>query len=342
MTTRTRTETAEDAPPTVTRRRGHPLAVSLAGLYALVTVAVLLTWWTVGDVWWAQPLNVTTFWWTLPAIPLVAVSLAGRRWRAAVFLAVPALTFVWSYGGQFVPNGAPGPADLRVATYNTYVNAPDVEHVVALVEDQRPDVLLLQEVFPERGERLRAALSDWYGDHAWIGQDARVGSVAVFSRFPVLEVRPIRPPSTHSRPTAVVVLDVGGQPVQVVALHLISPCRDCGPVSDRLELEGEVRRAEVDAVLAALDADVPAIVGGDLNSNDRSEPYRALVEHGFEDPQSAVGQGPGFTWPANRRTGPWLRIDWVLVRGFEAVRSYVADAGPSDHRPVVVDLALEA
>jgi endonuclease/exonuclease/phosphatase (EEP) superfamily protein YafD len=35
-----------------------------------------------------------------------------------------------------------------------------------------------------------------------------------------------------------------------------------------------------------------------------------------------------------------IRIDWVLTRQLIPIDAWVEDGGPSNHRPVVVDLAL--
>jgi endonuclease/exonuclease/phosphatase (EEP) superfamily protein YafD len=250
--------------------------------------------------------------------------------------------WVWSYGTAFVHVGAdaPPPATLRVATFNTYVGALGVDHVVDLVDRHDPDVLLLQEVFGDREAELTAALSDRYPTQLYVASPG-VGAVAVLSRHDVVEVRDVGEAGERSRATRVVVLDVGGTAVQVVPLHLLSPCPTCGTsLLERLELEGDVRRAEIATVVAALDDDLPAIVGGDLNSNDRSEPYRRLVAAGFRDPQRERGSGMGFTWPEGGTMPTWLRIDWLLVRGLEPVDAFVAEGGGSDHRPVVVDLAV--
>lgn len=336
--------------PTGTARAGRPSPVDgrpgrrwparLAGAYATATLLALAVWGVFGDTWWTQPVNLTTFWWLLPAVVLVPVAVVRRASRAALLLTVPALAFVWSYGGVFVSTPSAATADVRVATFNTYVHAPNVSHVVKLVEDQDPDVLLLQEVFPERLRALREQVAGRL-PYVWTGPARTVGGVAVLSRFPITDVRAIPPPSRHSRPTAVVQIDVGGTDVQVVPVHLISPCPRCGPsVTQRAAFEASVRAQEIDAVLDALEPGVPAIVGGDLNSNDRSRPYRALARAGFSDPHQDVGAGPGFTWPADGRFGPWLRIDWILVRGIDAVGESVVTLAGSDHRPVVVELDL--
>jgi endonuclease/exonuclease/phosphatase (EEP) superfamily protein YafD len=312
----------------------------LGGVYGVAAIVALLAWWVVGDTWWTQVANLSMFWWSLPAVVLApAAWLLGAR-RTALLVAVPAAAWLWSYATAFLPPGpTDAPGDLTVLSYNTFVHAPDERHVLDLVEQHDPDVVLLQEVFPEREERLREALGDRYPDPIVV-QSPGVGGVAVFSRFPIEESIPVVDATTNSRSTSVAVVDVDGQRIQVVPVHLISPCPGCGPsVLERLQFEGEVRSAEMGNVMDALDPDLPAIVGGDFNSNDRSGPYRRLAKAGFTDPQRDAGSGIGMTWP-NDGPVPLLRIDWVMVRGLDAVSARVVDGGSSDHRAVIVDLAL--
>ncbi|MEX1162377.1 MAG: endonuclease/exonuclease/phosphatase family protein [Nitriliruptor sp.] len=316
---------------------------AIAWPYAAITAVVLVLWFARIDHPAAQVLDLATFWATLPATVLVLVALVRRDALAVVLFAIPAAVWVWSYGGAFLPgSGSDRPADLRVASFNTFVGAPDEGHVLSLVEEQEPDVLLLQEVFAPREEALLAALGDRYPHHQ-VDRSEGVGAVVILSRYPITEVTEVGGASDRSRLTSVVRLDVDGTSLQVASLHLISPCPGCGPsVLERLELEDDVRRAEIGAVLEVLDPDLPAVLGGDLNSGDRSTAYRRLVEAGFSDPQRDVGSGMGFTWPADGRwLPPVVRIDWVLTRGSTSIDAWVVDAGGSDHRAVVVDLALE-
>lgn len=310
-------------------------------LYAAGTVVALLAWGLAGDTWWAQPLALSTFWWSLPGVALVVVAALARRPRAVALFALPALVWVWSYGTLFLPSTGPDRSpDLRVATYNTYERSPSLRSVRKLVASADPDVLVLQEVGPDREQKVRRVLGDRYPAMMAV-QDERAGGVMVLSRFPILETRPVSLSTEPSRDTAVAVLDVDGQPVQVVPVHLTSPCPRCGTsMTERLELEGDRRPAELAAVLRALDSSAPAVIAGDFNSTERSEPYRLLTAVGFEDPHRAVGNGPGFTWPTDRLPIPVVRIDWILTRGLVAVDAWVGDGGMSDHRPVLADLAL--
>lgn len=316
---------------------------AVAWPYGLVTVLLVVVWFLVGVLPVTQVLELATFWWTLPALVLAPLAALLRDRRATVLLLIPALVWVWSYAGAFLPGGSdPAGAEdtLRVVTFNSDVAAPDESHVNELVADLDPDLLVVQEVFPAREERLRETLEDPL-PHVHVDQSERIGGVGVFSRYPIVEVVPVREASERSRTTSIVVIDVDGQLVQVVPVHLISPCPSCGASAvERLELEDDVRQAEIDAVLERLDPDLPAIVAGDLNSNDRSVAYRSLVEAGFDDPQRSVGEGMGFTWPGSGRYPPVLRIDWIFTRGLTPIDAFVGPPQRSDHRPVVVDLAV--
>lgn len=302
---------------------------------------MLASWlWAAETAWTAWP-NLTMFWWLLVAVPLLLVAVVRRDARSVLLLLLPVAVLVWSYGSALLPPRAPAVAPaLRVVSFNTYVGLSGHDHVVALAEHTDADVLLLQEVFPDREEALRTALAELL-PFAHVDGNPRIGGVAVFSRHPIVDVAPIPVASERSRASSVVTLDVGGELVQVVSVHLISPCPTCGPsLLGRLRLEGEVRQAEADAVLEALDPELPAIVGGDLNSNERSAAYRTLVAAGFDDPQRRAGWGMGFTVPAGGRLPPVLRMDWVLTRNLVPVRASVEQDWESDHRPVVVDVAF--
>ncbi|MFN2556151.1 MAG: endonuclease/exonuclease/phosphatase family protein [Nitriliruptorales bacterium] len=328
----------------------------VAGGYGAACAALLAAWWLLGDTWVTQTLNATTFWWSLPGLPLAAIAGVRRRWRLAAWLAVPAATFVYSFGPFFVGSPPPVRGELRVAAYNTFIRAPDVSHIVALVRDERPDVLILEEVLPQPAVLLRRSLADRL-PHVWVSESSRVGGVAVLSRYPITEVRPIAKAGRVSRPTAVVVLDLGNRPrsdlpartaggdrsggqhrVQVVPVHLTSPCPSCGEsVLGRQAFEAGIRRQETEAIIRSLDTNLPAIVAGDFNSTSRNDPYRLLVSAGFVDAQLEAGSGPGFTWPD--RSPPLLRLDWIFSRGLVPADALVGPARASDHRPVIADLA---
>lgn len=356
--------------------------VVLAGVYALFAAAALMSWWLLGDTWWNQVVNLSTFWWALPSLPLLLLAVVFRQWTAVVLLLVPAALVLWAYGGLYLPSlpssSAPAASqvNLRVVTYNVFIRTGGVAHVADLVEDEHPDVLFVQEVTRDRVGELTARLKGEL-PHSWFGEPDAAGGVGLLSRHPVEEVRSIPGAERFERETSVVVLRVpvgeGTQRVQMVPVHLVAACPWCGQFVGRQRYEVESRRRQISAILGALDPDLPAVVGGDLNGTRRSDAYRALARAGFRDTHTEAGFGLGLTYPAMHAppagdnpeddsaaptTGsatqgfslahlplisfPVLRLDHLLVRDLVPVDARVGASRASDHRPVITDLAWPA
>lgn len=352
--------------------------VVLAGVYALFAAAALTSWWLIGDTWWNQVVNLSTFWWALPSLPLLLLALVFRQWGALLLLLVPAGLLLWAYGGFFLPSlsaassSAPGQAGLRVVTYNVFMHAGGVAHVADLVDEEQPDVLFVQEVTGDRADELTDRVKDEL-PHSWFGEPDVAGGVGLLSRHPIEEVRSIPGAERFERTTSVVVIRVpvgeGTQRVQMVPVHLVAACPWCGEFVNRQRYEVESRRRQISAILGALDPDLPAVVGGDLNGTRRSDAYRALVRAGFRDTHTEAGSGLGLTYPAKHASPqrgpgddgeapagepasqgvglahiplisfPVLRLDHVLVRDLVPVDARRGAPRASDHHPVVADLA---
>ena len=316
------------------------LAVYGAAASAFLLLALVL-----GDrTWWLYTGALFAFWLLAPAVP--GAVLAAWRRRRVVFAALlaPALVWLWTFGPALLPpapfQGAPG-ADLRLAAFNVSLT-PRVEHVVALQRRTRADVLLLQEVTPAARRALDRELPELA--HRWFAPISTLaagnGGVAVLSRYPITSVEPVDGLPRGARPTAVVGLDVGRWRLDVLSVHLSSPCRDC-LLTDREQISAISRRRVREAArLAELVRGRRIVVAGDLNSGALNEPRRLLRRAGLRDAQRDVGWGPGFTRGSQRTV---TRIDWILTGpGVVPVSAWVDEPGRSDHRPVVADLALVA
>lgn len=319
-------------------RIGWPRRAALlvvAACYAALTVLYALLWWVDAGGWLLLPLDLFAFWWPLPAFVLLVAALVRRNRRAAAVLLVPVLWWTWVHGGLFLPSLPAEPGDLRVLSLNLWVDSESNEQLMQLLEEHDPDVVLLQEVFPSRMAQVRSDVGDRYPhDHLFEAPD--VGGVAVLSREPITDL--VEVPRPHERARGTFVATIDG--VQVVPVHLTSPCPECGnSLLDRLSGEDAARRLEMQAVLDTLDPALPAIVGGDFNSTARGAPYRKLADAGFRDPHRERGWGPGFTW-STRFPIEVIRIDMVLVRGLEPTAAFVGPVGASDHRPVIIDARM--
>ncbi len=151
---------------------------------------------------------------------------------------------------------------------------------------------------------------------------AGIWEMAVCTRFPVLSRREISLDAQRSGPVCSrlalsVTVDVGGTPVEVIALHTSSKVWRLAPVRHLLNAKRQLTK------------DTPQILAGDFNF---WGPPVAMLMPGWDRPVR------GRTYPSHR---PHSQIDHVLVRGgIESLEGEVLAATPSDHRPVRARLRM--
>ncbi len=244
---------------------------------------------------------------------------------------------------------------LRVASFNVrYGRAPDGRHAwwlrrracAAAVRGLAADVLALQEVLPGQRRYLERRLPGgvWCGR----GRDAGGGEaspvVVADARLAVHdhvtrwygatpdEPGTRLPGASHPRVATLARVEVRatGQVLQVVSTHLD-------------QRSDERRAASITQLAGWLDPAVPRIVLGDLNCGPDDPVLAPLLDAGLRHalPDDGCGSVHGF-----RGTTAGPRIDHILVSddlevgaaGVEHPRPW--HQLPSDHWPVVADLAL--
>jgi endonuclease/exonuclease/phosphatase (EEP) superfamily protein YafD len=104
-----------------------------------------------------------------------------------------------------------------------------------------------------------------------------------------------------------------------------------------LGLTEEERMRQIEAALAIIGDHELVLLGGDMNAEPDSPVYQAVLEAGFVDPFVFLGNLPAYTDPA---IDPHKRIDYVWARGLTPLEAEVSPSLASDHRLVVVEVAL--
>ena len=260
---------------------------------------------------------------------LVALALFGRRLVMAALLALALGAQAAWLAPHLGPSGTAAvaaAAPLRVAFFNVWRGNRSLPEVVAWLERERPDVVVLAEY----GAELRRALAPLDAIYP-LRFDclARPGcDLAVLSRrggAPDLSL-----PAAAAADLIELVVPLGDTELRVLGAHLTRPV-GVGTVWKQL---GQVR-----AVAGAVRADPrPTILLGDLNA----VPWARVVhELGERSGLRVVGSLDG-TWPAFL---PWplrIPIDHALVSPGVVVtaRRLGPDLG-SDHRPILLDLVVE-
>jgi endonuclease/exonuclease/phosphatase family metal-dependent hydrolase len=221
---------------------------------------------------------------------------------------------------------------VRVLTYNVRSLRDSARGVAEVMRGCGPDVVCVQEAprFLFAGHKIARLAADAGLEVVTGGRAA--GAMLLLARpgLPVLERRNLELTKTrrlHQRGLAMAVFDIGGRRVAVASMHL--------------GLRAEERLRHVAEVLAAVRSlDAPIVLAGDVNE-EPGDPAWSLLTEVLQDACGVVGEGSP-TAPADH---PRRRIDAVFVDPSITVLSCRVLDGPevaraSDHRPVIVDLAL--
>ncbi|WP_125777560.1 endonuclease/exonuclease/phosphatase family protein [Antribacter gilvus] len=264
--------------------------------------------------------------WLGLAVPiLIVLSLVRRSATAVLFVLLPLAAWLWQFGPQLLPEDRVT-YDLVVVQHNLSDENADVAGTLADLLAEDPDLIALEEVTPELLPEVEAALTTAYPHHAV------QGTVGLWSRLPLAEATPV-----DLRPAGVdaswdrglrVVAQAPQGPVAVYVAHLPSA---------RVGLRGldaGARNASIGLLAAALAAEPvgTVVLAGDLNSELRDRALDPVLEH-------VGGSVHGFdlTFPARF---PVVRVDQVLTREAEVVRTWTLGPTGSDHRPVVAYVSL--
>lgn len=240
----------------------------------------------------------------------------------------------------------PGPdATVRVLDYNIQagraagedpaVDPPDIERTAAAIAEHDPDIVTLQEVHQpdsaggDQVEQLAEALgmTAFFGAADGNGSGGQAGN-AILTKLPILErVNRALPddPNTNNvrRKLAGAKLDLGGGAfIRVFTTHL-SPGYSAPVIAER---ESQGRWA-----LDYLSHDGPLLFTGDFNEGPDETIHELALADGFTDTGARFAPDP---------THGDKRIDFVYARGVTATGGSVPDTDASDHKPVVIDLAV--
>lgn len=222
-----------------------------------------------------------------------------------------------------------------VMTFNVRHGAESsLEAVAQVILDAEPDVVALQEVDQNTTRSGNVFQADVLGEmtemepafFAAIPLQGGEYGLSVLSRHPIAT-------STQQDLTS-----VGEQRILAIA-DVMHPSGAVVTIANtHLGLTVAEREVQATEVIDALAGRPNVVLMGDLNAEPTESTFAAL-EDVFSDAYAGIGERPGFTFPA---TEPTIRIDYILL-GTEwapPTSAVVVDTLTSDHRPIVVELAL--
>ncbi|MBI5089902.1 MAG: endonuclease/exonuclease/phosphatase family protein [Actinobacteria bacterium] len=226
----------------------------------------------------------------------------------------------------------------RVLTWNVRGSAkPDLERLAAVIGEQRPDVVALQEIRRSQARLLARALGwqqTWTRKHYpytpmlwWLAEGLAVMSPHAIEHPASRSLTPGLSTWTYRhRVVLAATVRRDGASVRVYDTHLAA------------HHHPDARIQQAERVAAMINDDrLPAIVAGDLNAHGEQEVVRAFHAAGLRDP------GGASTHPS---IAPRSRLDYVLVpERAQLIDDHVPDGGEewavlSDHLPLAVEVEL--
>ncbi|MFI5617435.1 endonuclease/exonuclease/phosphatase family protein [Streptomyces sp. NPDC051567] len=264
--------------------------------------------------------------WLGLAVPvLLAAAVFRRSATALIATLVPAVVWLNLFGG-LVDNKSAAGGNLVVATHNVDADNPDPRGTAESVATSGAEVLALTELKASAVPVYEKALAGTYRYHAV------EGTVGVWSKYPLTSSRPVDIKMGWTRAMRTTV-DTRNGPVAVFVAHLPSV-----RVKLNAGFTANQRDNSADALGAALAAEPlkKVMLLGDLNGtmNDRA---LSEVTSQMRSTQGAVGDGFGFSWPAQF---PMARIDQIMVRGIKPEASWSLPRTGSDHLPVAARVTV--
>jgi len=286
----------------------------------------------------AVQLVAFTPWFAVPASAALLLAFLGRRrWQQAVAAALLGCQAFWLFPldvREPAAEAAGARASLVAMSINAELGGADAAGIVALVREERVELLAIEEYTPQLARRLTAEGLDGLLPHRVAHARDGAGGTAIYSSHN-LEDAGVLPGTQFTMSMAR--LDVGAGSLRVVAVHTLAP------VGNGLHQW----RSDLATVGRAGNGSGPLLLAGDFNATYDHREFRALLAgqgggRSLVDVAGSLGSRLVPTWPMRGYSLPGITLDHLVtspdIRGSGYSVRRVAD---TDHAAVVATLHIQ-
>ncbi|MGE5656272.1 MAG: endonuclease/exonuclease/phosphatase family protein [Actinomycetota bacterium] len=241
------------------------------------------------------------------------------------------------------------PQSLKILTLNSSWNKTTPASLIALIEEQQPELVFLQEITAIHYNQAFPKLKTLYP------YQAGAPGLALLSKYPIL-FNEIIHLAGHREFQERAILQINQQRVVVYNMQATAPWIRFHKIIPGMKFKLPVyeygdRTAEIQDLLKRIQQETePAIVVGDFNMNDQAQDYSVLAAV-LQDAFQQSGRGFGFTWPHGwplnflikrshwQLNYPLFRLDYIWYsQQWRSKSTEVVSPTGSDHLPVVTEL----
>lgn len=283
------------------------------------------------------------------AAAAILIYAAAFRLRGPLLASIPLAAFLLAPTvASFLPKSPPrlAPGSVTLLSANLLVGSSSPAHLLKLIDERDPDVILLQEYSPKARDVLLPALSSRYPHVVEALRDDAFGQ-AVYSKLPPVGVTRLYPESVWGggttrhvwaqEPQIRIVVEVAGRHVVIQNVHTLPPINP-----DHL---AEQQQALQWLAAYARHETRPLVLAGDFNCTRDAPDFARLLRDGALDAHALAGHARGATWCAKGRLrfAPGVRIDHVLLaHGLACDKLVLLDPIGSDHLPTFARIGFPA
>ncbi len=250
--------------------------------------------------------------------------------------------FILIFSGCFIlpePDFSPVESNLKVITYNVNWGGAYPYRIVEYIKKSNADIIFLQETHKQWENYLVKHLSYRYKYNVF-KESPGAGGIAFMSRFKIKNIRLINPEAGWF-PALKAEVETPLGVVQVINVHLRPPLSERGsPTLSALYNSSRIHKKELDHFLKGTLSDVPLIIAGDFNEDEKGKAVINLIKNGFTDSLSIYDSSSN-TWKWKVFSGFTLkgRYDHILYnKFFHCTGASVTNVNASDHMPVLAVL----
>ncbi len=221
-------------------------------------------------------------------------------------------------------------ATYRLLQTNLRFDNSTPEEFVRLLGETKPDIVTIEEISEMWAAKLTIISAMYPFQFVCPGRD-KIGGVAILSRRPFVDGALAHCDGEGA--VAVQTVDVAGQPVTILAMHLEWPWPKMQP-QQLIALKPLFK--------SIIDARNPVLIGGDMNAT----PWSAAISKIAEGTGTSVLPQVWGTWffvNLPKSLAPWLGlpIDNILhSQGITLRSAKTQRIIGSDHRPILVEFSL--